>query len=131
VGLPYASVVSEMAEDSSPIYGIEIHVPCVGAIVPYGSFFLSPDALSGAGYQQAALQAIAFLQTLYGFVVVDYSFHGALLYRKIASAAVSVAARAAGMVDRLSKEREEFAVQSDCLVKEVSLLGQTVYLLCS
>jgi hypothetical protein len=122
-----------MAEDGSPIYGIEIDVPCVGAIVPYGSYFFwsPPDALSGAGYQQAALQAIAFLQTLYGFVVVDYSFHGALLYRKIASAAVSVAARAAGMVDRLSKEREEFAVHSDCLMKEVSLLGQTVYLLCS
>lgn len=39
VGLPYASVVSEMAEDGSPIYGIEIDVPCVGAIVPYGSYF--------------------------------------------------------------------------------------------
>lgn len=79
--------------------------------------------MPGIGYEQAALQAIAFLQTLYGFVVVDYSFHGALLYRKVAGAAVSVAARAAEMVDRLSREKGEFAVQCDCLMKEVSLLG--------
>lgn len=77
-------------------------------------------------YEQAALQAIAFLQKLYGFVVVDYNFQGVVLYRKVAGAAVSVAARAAAMVSRLAREKEELASQSDCLMREISLLGLLV-----
>jgi hypothetical protein len=41
---------------------------------------------------------------MYGFVFIDYNFQGVLMYRKVASAAVSVAARAAGMVGRLARE---------------------------
>ena len=42
---------------------------------------------------------------MYGFVVVDYNFHGVVMYRRIADAAVSVAVRAVGMVGRLARER--------------------------
>lgn len=45
-------------------------------------------------------------------MVVDYNFQGVVLYRRLAGAAVSVAARAAAMIGRLAKEREELATQS-------------------
>ena len=56
-GLPYASVVFEMAGDGSRIYGVEVDVPCSGAIAPCRSvFFWAPgDDFSGPGYEQAAL----------------------------------------------------------------------------
>jgi len=38
--LPYASMVFEMAEDGSPIYGVEVDVPFVGNVAPCHSFFL-------------------------------------------------------------------------------------------
>lgn len=75
-GLPYASVVFERDGNGSPVYGIEIDVPCAGSTLCCRSFFFwAPmDATSGPGYKEAALQAIYFLQKLYGFVVVDYNF---------------------------------------------------------
>lgn len=48
-----------------------------------------------------------------------------MLYRKLARAAVSVAARAAGIVSKLL-DQPELAVQSDCLLREVSLLNLLV-----
>jgi hypothetical protein len=51
-GLPYASVVFEVAGDGSPIYGVEVDVPCTGAVASCHSvFFWAP------GYE---LQAIVF-----------------------------------------------------------------------
>ena len=38
-GLPYASVVFEMAGDGSPIYGVEVDVPYAGAVAPCRSVF--------------------------------------------------------------------------------------------
>jgi hypothetical protein len=38
-----------------------------------------PVVFSFPGYEQAALQAIAFLQRMYGFVVVDYNFQNVVL----------------------------------------------------
>lgn len=62
-----------------------------------------PDGLDAAfGYQEAALQAISILQGLYGFIVVDYSFPGLMLYKGIARAAVSAAARAACLLELAS-----------------------------
>ena len=46
--------------------------------------------------------------------------------RRIADVAVSVALRAVGMVGRLARERQELAMQSDCLMREVSLLSLLV-----
>lgn len=61
-GLPYASMVFEMAEDGSPIYGVEVDVPFVGNVAPCHSFFFwAPrDGFLGPSYEQTALQAIAF-----------------------------------------------------------------------
>jgi hypothetical protein len=107
-GLPYASVVFEVAGDGSPAYGVEVDVPCAGAVMACRSFFFwaPPREFSGQGYEQAALQAIAFLQRLYGFFVVDYSFQGVVLYSRIARDAVSVAATATEILSRIARERQ-------------------------
>jgi hypothetical protein len=127
-GLPYASVISEVSGDGAPICGIEIQVPCAGARLPCRTvFFWAPaDAFSASGYEQAALQAISFLQRMYGFVVVDYNFEGVVQCSRVARAAISVAARATGVLGRLAGERHDLAVQSDCLMREVSLLNLLV-----
>ena len=43
-------------------------------------------------YEKAAFQAICFLQSLYGFVVLDYNYHGMMTYRELARSAVVLAA---------------------------------------
>lgn len=63
-------------------------------------------------FGQAALQAIAFLQKLYGFVVVDYNFQGVLLYSEVARSAVSVVATAAGILGRVARGRKDLLIQS-------------------
>lgn len=78
-GLPYASVVFELAGDGSPVYpvyGVEIDVPSNSEVAPCHSFFFwaLADESQHPGHEQAALQAVSFLQTMYGFVVVDYNF---------------------------------------------------------
>jgi hypothetical protein len=47
-------------------------------------------------YELAALQAVSYLgvQNMYGFLVVHYSFQGLVLYKTVARASVSLAARA-------------------------------------
>ena len=57
-GLPYASMVFEMAGDGSPIYGVEVDVPCSRVVAPCRSvFFWAPgDDFSGPRYEQAAFR---------------------------------------------------------------------------
>lgn len=133
--LPYLSVVSEVAEDQTPVYGIEVEVPspqsshCNGTV-----FFWAPPGFPAvAGYEQAALQATSFLQGLYGFVVVDYNFPGVILYRGVAQAAVSLAARAADLVRLASVEgcigvplRPRLVIESECFLEEVSMLSRLI-----
>lgn len=66
------------------------------------------------------------LPRMYGFVVVDYNFEGVVQCSRVARAAISVAARATGVLGRLAGERHDLAVQSDCLMREVSLLNLLV-----
>ncbi|KAG0516852.1 hypothetical protein BDA96_09G037900 [Sorghum bicolor] len=124
-GLPYASVVFERATDGSPVYGVEVEVPCFDTHRACRSFFFwAPQSeFSGAGYEQAALQAIAFLQNLYGFVVVDYNFQGVVLCRRVARSALAVATRAAGILARVDNNRKDLLMQSQCFMKEVSFLN--------
>lgn len=133
--LPYVSLVSELVEDGHPIYGIEVEIPAAHSTPCARSiFFWAPSgAVASVGYEQAALQAISFLQSVYGFVVVDYNFQGVILYRSIAQAAVSVAARAAGLIMLLSNGTcanlgcwPDLSVESDSFLNEVSVLSQLV-----
>lgn len=79
------------------------------------------------------LRAISFQQSVYEFVVVDYNFQGVMLYRSVAQAAVSIAARAAGLVRLVSGAtwtslgcQPDLVVESECFLKEVSMLSQLV-----
>lgn len=127
-GLPYASVVFERARDGTPVYGVEIDVPCFCAVVASCSFFFwaPQEEFSAPGYKQAALQTIAFLQKLYGFVVDDYNFQSVVLYSRVARDVVAVAATATGILSRIGVERKDLAMQSAYLMKEVSLLNLLV-----
>ena len=57
-------------------------------------FWSSPHITYMAPYEQTAFQAVTFLQMLYGFVVLDYSYQGLLYYRRVAQSAVQIAASA-------------------------------------
>ena len=41
------------------------------------------ESTEATAYEQGSFQVVLNLQKLYGFVVMDYSFHGLVLYRKI------------------------------------------------
>jgi len=38
-GLPYAAMVTEFTGDGTPVYGVELHLPCVGPVRRCRSFF--------------------------------------------------------------------------------------------
>lgn len=86
-------------------------------------FWAPPGEFSDPGYEQAALQATTFLQSLYGFVVVDYNFQRVVMCSRVARSAVTAAARAAGILSRVATERKDLLMQSERLMKEVSLLN--------
>ncbi|WVZ73681.1 hypothetical protein U9M48_021963 [Paspalum notatum var. saurae] len=72
--LEYAGFVSEVAEDGTLFCGVELVLPAPAACGSGGTvFFWSPvqTTLCGA-YEQASLQAVSYLQSVYGFLVVDY-----------------------------------------------------------
>jgi len=133
--LPHVSLISEVVPDGRPVYGVEIQVPSAQAVHCRRTvFFWAPNnADAGAGCKEAALQAISYLEGLYGFIVVDYSFQGLMLYRGIAGAAVSVAARAACLLELASQDSDcslnhqpGLAAESHIFLKEVSLLSMLV-----
>ncbi|WVZ54142.1 hypothetical protein U9M48_004992, partial [Paspalum notatum var. saurae] len=95
--LEYAGFVSEVAEDGALLCGVELVLPAsAGSGSRSTVFFWSPVKITCyAAYEQASLQAISYLQSIYAFLVVDYSFQGLVWYRGVARAAVSVGARAA------------------------------------
>ena len=65
------------------LYGIEIELPAPNLFSRAKQVlfwaYAQPNAISG--YEKAALQAVRFLQSIYGFVVMDYSYEGMVVYR--------------------------------------------------
>ena len=86
--LSYVSTIRETTEDNTMLYGIEIELPAPNLLSrPEKVFFWAhaqPDAISG--YEKVALQAVRYLQSIYGFIVADYSFEGMVVYRKFVEA---------------------------------------------
>lgn len=81
-------------DDGVVIGGVELEVDVPGSdALPMRKFFWSQD---GVGilplYDDAAFQAICFLQGLYGFVVLDYNYKSMMTYRELARSAVVLAA---------------------------------------
>jgi hypothetical protein len=87
--LPYMSTIHEILHDGTHVYGVELEVgDQVLQGVPKTLFFWA-----AAGYEEASLQAIAFLQRVYRFIVLDYSIHGLHLYRSLAHRLFPIANR--------------------------------------
>jgi hypothetical protein len=74
--LPYASLLCEAVDDGSILCGVEIELPLLAfQRSPRKLFFWScAEAGCMVAYEHAAFQAVACLQSIYGFIVVDYSF---------------------------------------------------------
>ena len=104
--LPPLSYLTEVTEDGSVLAGVELELPGDGAAVPPQRKFFWSVALFGSldAYEKAALQAIRFLQGIYGFVLRDYNYDCMLAYRSSLYAAVSMAAFA--VRDRGCLQRE-------------------------
>ncbi|KAM0832332.1 hypothetical protein ACQ4PT_064970 [Festuca glaucescens] len=74
--LPALFYVCEVTEDGAVLAGVELELPAAGgAVGPRREFFWSVVWHSCLdAYDQAAVQAIRFLQSIYGFVVRDYNY---------------------------------------------------------
>ena len=86
--------MNEVADDGDVLGGVELEVPVVNHDGMLQRRFFWAYASSGYTrlHDQAAFQALSFLQEFYGFVIVDYNYHGMLAYRELARAAVIFAA---------------------------------------
>ena len=83
-----------VAEDGSLLVGVEIQLHAVPEeIVLQRRFFWAYASASlPCPYNQVALQAVCFLQGIYGFLVFDYNYQGMLAYREVARSTVFIAA---------------------------------------
>lgn len=123
-GLSYASIIFEVAGDGSPLYGIELCLP-PETTCDFGRIFFFwgvGQSFSVAAYEQAAFQAISFLQKRYGFIIEDYSFHRTVVYSKVGTAAVSIAAKALGIICGLTPQTQAEIFQFHGLMKQVRFL---------
>lgn len=89
----HVDYVLEVADDGTVIAAVEVVVPLFFQSSPSRRFFFwsSPSICYMLPYEQAAFQAVVFLQLLYGFVFVDYSFYALFSYRTLADSAVALA----------------------------------------
>lgn len=80
--LPYMALIREICGDGTLLYGVEIELPVlVSGNVPRRLFLWSNQCLDPvSAYDHAALQAVCCLQSIYGFVILDYSFERLVSY---------------------------------------------------
>uniref|UniRef100_A0ACD5UMR4 Uncharacterized protein n=1 Tax=Avena sativa TaxID=4498 RepID=A0ACD5UMR4_AVESA len=104
--LPALLYLCEVAEDGSVLAGVEIELPMDAVVmVPRRKFFWCASRRECLdAYDQASLQAIAFLQRMYGFVVSDYNYGCMMSYRDSMYSVVVLVACAARRVGRLERE---------------------------
>ncbi|XBI61139.1 hypothetical protein VPH35_041975 [Triticum aestivum] len=80
-------------EDGDLLGGVEIEVSIPGSGAPTDRrFFWSHSSVRLSIYENAAFQAICFLQGVYGFVVMDYNYKSMSTYRELARSAMVLAA---------------------------------------
>jgi hypothetical protein len=92
-GLSYHSYLREVGGDGSVLGGVEFEISVVQEGATRNRFFFWSPASPGSRcpYEESALQAIRFLQSLYGFVVQDFNYQGMQAYRDLARSAVLLA----------------------------------------
>lgn len=126
--LPFVSLVHEVGTDGVYLYGVEFELP---ALFPGGNprrlfFWSSTKPASGTPYDQAAFDAVSYLQSIYGFVVVDYSFQRLLSYAMVARNALSVTSDAVRLASTIVQDRENGrAVGPHLLAQAQNLLQST------
>uniref|UniRef100_A0ACD5WX37 Uncharacterized protein n=2 Tax=Avena sativa TaxID=4498 RepID=A0ACD5WX37_AVESA len=104
--LPALLYLCEVAEDGSVLAGVELELPMDAVVtVPQRKFFWCASGRECLDvYDQAALQAIAVLQRMYGFGMSDYNYGCMISYRDSMYSAVVLATCAARRVGRLERE---------------------------
>jgi hypothetical protein len=86
----YHHYIREICEDGSLSIGVEVHIPFSSpSSCSFTRIFWGCD-ISGYStpFDCAALQAVVFLQSLYGFIVFDYSYMGMMQQQLLFSSAV-------------------------------------------
>lgn len=95
--LNYLSTIRETLEDGTRLYGIELELPTLfvsdAARVIY--FWAQNSESPEACYEDAAEQALIFLQELYGFVVHDFNHRSATLHVRLLQSLFRLANRGA------------------------------------
>jgi hypothetical protein len=91
--LSYHSYLREVGGDGSVLGGVELETTVVHEGGTSARFFFWSSAMPGSGcpYEESALQAVRFLQNLYGFVVQDFNYQAMQAYRDLARSAVVLA----------------------------------------
>jgi hypothetical protein len=104
--LPALFYLSEVTEDGAVLAGVELELPAAGgAAGPRREFFWSVVWHGSLdAYDQAAVQAIRFLQSIYGFVVRDYNYDCMVAYRNCLRSALVIASSAACRLARSERE---------------------------
>ncbi|KAF8772643.1 hypothetical protein HU200_005607 [Digitaria exilis] len=80
----HISTICEYTPDGTLLCGIEPELPTIISF-PYSQrrFFLTSVQLGQSmSFEEAAFHAVCYLQSIYGFVVMDYSFQGLLQYER-------------------------------------------------
>ena len=92
--LPYHSYLCEIAGDGSFLGGVELEISCgdVPTQTTQHFFWAQTPIISLSLYDQAAFQALRFLQGVYGFVVLDYNYENMVAYRELSRSAAVLAA---------------------------------------
>jgi hypothetical protein len=88
--------VREICEDGSLCEGLEVNIP-LSAFPNYGYGIIFRGCHANnclVSLECATLQSVVFLQSIYGFTIIDYSYGGLVRSRSLYSAAVEVATAA-------------------------------------
>jgi hypothetical protein len=95
--LPLLSTINEVGHDGSRLHGIEMELPALFQNdIPRRVFFWSSvESSSQHPYEDACLQAIIFLQSLYRFTVLDYNYHIMMRQQRLIGQLLSLANRGA------------------------------------
>jgi hypothetical protein len=91
--LSYHAYLREVGSDGSVLGGVELETAVVREGAARTRFFFWSVASSGSPcpFEESALQAIRFLQHLYGFVIRDFNYESMQAYRDLARSAVVLA----------------------------------------
>uniref|UniRef100_A0ACD5V873 Uncharacterized protein n=1 Tax=Avena sativa TaxID=4498 RepID=A0ACD5V873_AVESA len=105
--LPSHSYLREVRGDGSLLGGVELDVDVVqeGAMTTRFFFWSCVSHASCCPYEEPALQAVWFLQHLYGFVVSDFNYEGMVAYRELARSAIVLAVSLARSANPASNGR--------------------------